>query len=264
MWGLALKLLLGAALAYLAVLAFLFAFQSSFIYPAPQKAHPPGPGFAAVTLTTSDGFDLAAHWRVPDKGRPTIVWFHGNGGSLAGSADETALLAGQGYGVLLVSYRGYGANPGKPSEEGFYRDGRAAMQFLAEQSVALDETIIAGNSIGSGTATQMAREFSPAALILISPFTSLPDAAAEGMWMFPVHALLRDRYDNRSKLETIDLPVLILHGTADQVVPFAHGKALSEVAPGAEFHAFEGGGHTLSFELQAQATQFRWLAEQGL
>ncbi len=253
-------LLVLVATAYLAVLAILFVFQSRFLFPAPQDHHDPAPGFEVITLTTSDGLDLTAHWKGAAADAPTVVWFHGNGSSLAGSTIETRVLADQGYGLLLVSYRGYGGNPGDPSEAGFYRDGRSAMDFLAKQGVERDKTIIAGNSIGSGTAVQMTSEYAPAALVLIAPFTSLTDAVSDALPIFPVQFLLRHNFDNASKLGSLDLPVLILHGTADDVVPFAQGKALATRNARAQFVAFDGAGHDLSFWQEAQTAQAEWLA----
>lgn len=252
------------ALAYLAMLGGLYVAQARLIYPAPQQQHAPTPGFAAVVLKTEDDLALTAHWRPPANGRPAVVFFHGNGGSLAGAAAETARFAELGYGVLLVEYRGYGGNPGDPSEQGFYRDGRAGMTFLAAQGIPPKRTILIGNSIGSGTATEMAKAFAPAALILTSPFTSLGDVVRERLPIVPVSLLLRDRFDNLAKLQALTMPVLVLHGTADQVVPFAHGKALADASPRVNFRAFDGAGHELSFRPEAQMAQTEWLMAQGL
>jgi pimeloyl-ACP methyl ester carboxylesterase len=264
MLKLALRIAGGVVLAFLGALALLFAFQSRLIYPAPQEHHAPAPGFRAVRLTTEDGLALTAHWRAPEAEQPTLVYFHGNGGSLAGATEETRLLATQGYGVLLVEYRGYGGNPGEPSEAGFTRDGRAAMAFLAGKRIVPARTIVIGHSIGSGTATQMAVEFAPAALILIAPFTALADVAGEAMPIVPVRALLKDRYDNIAKLPGLKLPILIQHGTADDVIPHAHGQRLAKAAPQATFQSFEGEDHVLSFEVAAQVAQSEWLDSLGL
>ncbi|WP_073975378.1 alpha/beta hydrolase [Erythrobacter donghaensis] len=260
----ALRIAAALTLAYLALLAGLWWAQASLIYPAPQDRHAPAPGFAAVTLTSEDGLALEAHWRAPDPGRPAVVYFHGNGGSLAGATRETALLAERGYGVLLVEYRGYGGNPGAPSEAGLYADGRAAMAFLAAQGIAPARTVVIGHSLGSGTATEMARQFAPAALILLAPFTTLPDAAAFAMPWVPAELLVRDRYDNRGKLAGLAMPVLVLHGTADAVVPFTLGKRLAAAGPTATFRAVEGAGHMISLDPQVQAAQADWLAGNSL
>lgn len=261
-WGL--RILGALALAYAAMVGGLYAAQDRFIYPAPQTRHNPAPGFAAEMLTTADGLALQAHWRAPAEGRPSIVFFHGNGGSLALAAQEMRGFAAEGYGVLLVEYRGYGGNPGSPSEEGFYRDGRAAMAFLAKRGIAPARTVIVGHSLGTGTASQMAQEFAPAALVLLAPFTSLPDVAAEAMPLVPARWLVRGRFDNLAKVPGLAVPVLILHGTADRVVPFALGERLAGAAPRATFRALGGAGHMISMEAEVQAAQLEWLAARGL
>lgn len=255
---------IGLLIAYLGVLAVLFVAQRSLIFPAPQERHPPAEGYAAVTLDTVDSLALQAHWRAPDAERATVVYFHGNAGSLKGATAETAQLAAAGYGVLLVEYRGYGGNPGTPSENGLYQDGRAAMAFVAAQGITRARTIIVGHSLGTGTATEMARQFAPGALILLSPFTSLPDAAAFAMPFAPVDWLVRDRFDNLAKVPALTMPVLILHGTADPVVPFALGQRLAKAGPTATFRAIPGAEHMISLDTDLQAAQIAWLREQGL
>lgn len=263
MLALGIRVLALVVVVYIAVLGLLYVFQSRFLYPAPQDIHLPAPGFEAVELQTADGLALDAHWLPPEADQPGVVFFHGNAGSLAGATEETKLLSTQGYGVLLVSYRGYGGNPGDPSEEGFYNDGRAAMAFLKQNGIAPATTIVIGNSIGSGTATQMALEFEPAALILISPFDSLIDVAAETMPIIPVRMLIRDRFDNVAKIGELSMPILIQHGTVDKVVPYAHAVRLADHAPKAELQPFEGEGHDLSFQTRAQIEQSEWLASLG-
>ena len=260
----AIRVVIGLVAVYLAALIALYFLQSRFIYPAPQDVIAPAPGFEAVRFDTDDGLALTAHWQPPEADQPSVVYFHGNGGSLAGATAATQLLAVQGYGVLLVEYRGYGGNPGEPSEAGFYEDGRAAMAFLKGRGVAPARTIVIGNSIGSGPATQMAAEFDPAALILVSPFASLVDVASEALPIFPVPALLKDRYANVEKLPGLTMPILVQHGTADNVVPFAQGERLAGANTGATLERFEGAGHQLAFQTDAQIAQSEWLAELGL
>lgn len=259
-----LRIFAALAFAYAVVVGGLYAVQDRLIYPAPQTPHAPAPGFATVTLAAEDGLALQAHWRAPAKGRPSIVFFHGNGGSLTSATRETQGFAARGYGVLLVEYRGYGGNPGQPSEVGLYRDGRAAMAFLAEQGIAPSRTVIIGHSLGTGTASQMAKEFTPAALILLAPFTSLPDAAAEAMPLFPARWMVRGRFENIAKVPTLPMPVLIMHGTADQVVPFSLGERLAKAAPRATFRIVAGADHMISLQSEVQAAQLEWLAARGL
>ncbi|QFT76484.1 2-hydroxy-6-oxononadienedioate/2-hydroxy-6-oxononatrienedioate hydrolase [Erythrobacter sp. THAF29] len=253
------RLLVFVATAYLCVAAILWAFQSSFFYPAPQTAAPLMPGYEEVTLETDDGLNLRAFYHQADPGLPTLVYFHGNGGNLSGAGVSNAALVEAGIGALLVEYRGYGGNPGEPSEEGFYRDGEAAMEWLRAQGFDFDEIIIVANSIGGGVATEMALRHDPAALVLVAPFTSLPDAAQANIWWMPSHLLVEDQYRNAEKIGRIDAPVLIQHGDADDLVPHDHGKRLAELAPQGEFQTFQGSGHALSFERRSQEARRDWI-----
>ena len=256
--GLARKLLAVFAVVYLSVLALLFLFQSSFIYPAPQtQSELPG-GLEEVVIETSDGLALRSFFKAADPGQPTLVYFHGNSGTLTGSSIATQPFAEQGLGLLLVEYRGYAGHAGRPSEEGFYRDGDAAIAWLASKGIGPAKTILRGNSIGSGVAVEMALRHRPAALILTAPFTSLPDVAADSLPIFPVRLLMRDRFDNAAKLPQLTMPILIQHGTADNVVPFEQGLALSQTNPRAEFQRFEGSGHGLTFERASGDARAKW------
>lgn len=146
-------------------------------------------GFERVRYNIADGIEIAAGWRKAEPGRPTMLFFHGNGADWQSTAFVTARLAAQ----------GYGGNPGTPSEAGLYEDGRAAWRFLREQDLHQGEIVLVGNSIRSGVATQLAGETEPRALVLISPFDSLEETASRALRWLPVRMLLRDRYDNVGK-----------------------------------------------------------------
>ena len=250
-----------ALLSFYALLVVLvWSQQTRLLYPAPQESVPLSPGFEQVELRTTDGLTLRAFYRPAQAGQRTAVYFHGNGGSLLGATLETEALADAGLGLLLVAYRGYGGNPGTPSESGFYADGRAAMAFLAERDILEQDTVLVGNSMGSGVATQIATEFSPAGLVLSAGYTSLPDVAAGKMPWLPVRHMMRDHYDNVPKLRDLDIPVLVLHGEADTLIPHSHGEALASAAPSGQIVLFEGIGHDLSFHPEPQAAIVRWLA----
>ncbi|WP_209348991.1 alpha/beta hydrolase [Pontixanthobacter sp. CEM42] len=250
-----------AVIVYLAVAALLYFQQGRMIYPAPQDVVPLPEGFEEIALQTSDGLTLRSFYRSAEEGQPTAVYFHGNGGTLLGSAAATSRMGQKGYGLLLVEYRGYGGNEGEPSEGGFYKDGRAALAFLEAQGIRQDQTILIGNSIGSGTATQMATEIRPKALILASPFTSVPDVASAAVPWMPVRILVRDRFDNAAKLRDITVPVLVQHGSADTMIPPSHGETLADLAPTGTFQIFDGAGHDLIFDPEPQSAQYVWLTE---
>ena len=258
-----LRILMFLAIVYIGVAAIIYFRQDNFVFPAPQEGHEPAPGYAAVVLKTEDGLALSAHWRAPNEGKPTIVHFHGNSGSLLGATSENQLFADEGFGVLLVEYRGYGGNPGAPSEVGFHKDGRAAMAFLEKQEIPVGRTILKGHSIGSATATQMAGEFDVSALILVAPFTSIADRMAEALPIFPMRMLLRNEFNNLDTVSTLQVPILVQHGTQDAVIPDSHGKALAEAAPASTFQSYPGEEHDLTFNPKVQAAQLEWLTALG-
>ncbi|NYT42453.1 alpha/beta hydrolase [Sphingomonas sp. R-74633] len=248
---------------YLVVLVALAVAQRSLIYPAPPApgagASAVPPGFTSIALETADGLSLHAAYRAAVLGRQTLVFFHGNGSSIDESAVATDQLGARGYGLLLVEYRGYRGNPGKPSEAGLYADGRAALAWLGMHGVATQRTVLIGNSLGSGVATELAARMPVAGLVLISGFTSLPDVAAGHYPWLPVRLMLRDRFDNRAKLAKVAAPVLVLHGTADTLIPADQGRALAAAAPHATLELVSGYGHELAFEPEAQTRTLAWL-----
>lgn len=248
---------------YAAALGALYGFQRHLIYPAPRAPAPPVDayaGFREVRLTTSDGKSLRALHRPAVAKLPTFLFFHGNGDSLEGSITATRLLAEAGYGLLLPEYRGYGGNPGKPSEAGLYADGRAAFAWLISHGVRPEKIIVIGNSLGSGVATQMAIEQPGADLVLVSGFTSLADVAARHMQFFPVKSLVRDRYDNGAKLGRVQGRILLLHGSADTLIPASHAQTLRRLAPKAALVIVKGAGHELAYRPESQAAILRWIA----
>lgn len=247
------------ATAYLVSVAILWAFQARFIYPAPQARAPLTPGYEEIALDTADGLRLRAFYREASEGRPTVLYFHGNGGTLAGASVSNGALAEAGIGVLLLEYRGYGGNPGTPSEEGFYRDGEAAVAWLGKKGLGPEQLVFIGNSIGAGVATEMALRHDPAGLILVAPFTSLPDAAQTNLWWMPARLLLSENYDNAAKISRLNMPVLVQHGTADDLVPARFGRALGERAQQGNFEPFVGSGHDLSFERRSQESRRDWI-----
>ena len=251
----------GCLLAYGIVVAALFFVQRSMIYPAPQVSSAPPDGYQRIALHTSDGLILTALYHPSATGRPVVVFFHGNGDGWEGAALAMRDIAAAGYGVLLSEYRGYAANPGKPDEAGFYADGRAALAWLAAQGIGAGRTVLVGNSIGSGTATQLATEMQPAGLILISGFSSLPDVVAARLPWLPARWLVRDTYDNRAKLGRVSAPVLILHGAADQLIPVAQARLLQAVNPLARLVVVPGFGHELAYFSAAQQVEIEWLGK---
>ena len=183
-----------------------------------------------LTNKTEDGLTMTS-WYRPARARDkfTIVFFQGNAGHLGYRNYKVRPWLDAGYGVLMVGYRGFG-NPGSPFEEGLYMDAEAAIDGLHKEGVPDKAMVFYGESMGTGVATQMATEYGAAALILESPYTSVPDVGADRYPLVPVHLLLRDKYDSLSKIKDVHMPLLLLHGELDQVVPIKFGKKLFEAA----------------------------------
>ena len=252
-------LLLSLAIAYLILLVTLFLAQRYFIYPAPKGQNVVPAGFEEITYQTRDGLTLRSGYKAARHGMPTIIYFHGNGADWQSSVVATDRLTPAGYGVLAAEYRGYQGNPGSPSEQGLYHDGRAALGWLAERGVGLDEIVLIGNSIGGGVATHLAHEVEPRALILISPFANLPQVAAEKLWWLPARQLMEDRYANHEKIGSIKAPVMLLHGDADRVIPHHHSHQLAVLNPQAQLAIFPGAGHELAWRDDAERAVLEFL-----
>jgi len=183
-----------------------------------------------LQATTEDGLKITSWYKpaaVPDK--LTIVFFQGNAAHLGYRNYKVRPWLDTGYGVLMVGYRGFG-NPGSPSEQGLYRDARAALGELHAHGIEDKNIVLYGESMGTGVATQMATEYHVAALILESPYTSVPDVGADRYPFVPVHFLLRDQYDSLGKIKDVHMPLLLMHGELDQVVPVKFGKKLFAAA----------------------------------
>ncbi|MFQ5958933.1 MAG: alpha/beta hydrolase [Alphaproteobacteria bacterium] len=188
------------------------------------------PEMQPVALDTADGLRLLAWYRAAAAGRPTLVYFHGNAGHIGYRGEKVRPYLDAGYGVLLLSWRGYGGNPGSPSEEGLYHDGRAALSYLAGEDVPPARVVLYGESLGGGVAVQMASERPVGAVVLEAPFTSLADVAQRHFWYVPARHLVRDRFDSKAKIARIGAPLLVFHGELDRVVPADLGRALYDAA----------------------------------
>ncbi len=230
----------GALLAVVAlVLTLAYVFQRRLVYLPSDGPVPPAArvlsGAEDVRLTTADGLTLGA-WFVPaghpDLGR-TVLVANGNGGDRSLRADLAAALRDRGLSVLLFDYRGYGGNPGDPTEDGLALDVRAARDHLVDdRRIPQDRLIYYGESLGGGVVTELATEHPPAGLLLRSPFTGLPDVAAEHYPFLPVGMLLKDRFPVVEHVRRIHVPTTVVYGSADSIVPAEQSRAVAAAAAG--------------------------------
>lgn len=204
--------------------------------------------FQELPVKTADGLDLKA-WYAPATTKPfTFVFFHGNGDCLATASETADPYIADGYGFLVAEYRGYSGLPGKPSEAGLYTDGRATIDALKSRGVKSENIILFGHSLGTGVAVQMAEEFHVGGLILLAPYSSIPEIAQIQYPYLPAKVLVRDRYENVKKIRNIHAPILIVNGSIDQLIPPSQGKQLYDLAnEPKEFQSIPGRGHNDAF-----------------
>ena len=218
---------------YVSAAIVLYLVQRSLLY-FPDTAHttPAQAGLAAaeeVQLVAADGVHISA-WHVAAKdGKPVILYFHGNGGSLHYRVERFKRLTADGIGLVALEYRGYGGNPGSPSERGFIADAEAAYAFAAAHYPA--KAIVAwGESLGGGVAVALAAQKPIGRLILEAPFTSAAAVAALQYWYMPVRLLMKDQFRSDARIAKVTAPLLILHGVHDRVVPYTMGDRLFSLA----------------------------------
>jgi pimeloyl-ACP methyl ester carboxylesterase len=204
----------------------------------------PPADFVQVSTRTEDG--LAAH-ALSLEGpahAPVVVFFHNNRETAEDAATLGRALRAMGLGVLLVEYRGYGASRGgAPDEAGLYADAEAALATLAARGVGAERIILWGHSLGTGVAAEMARRGRGAALVLMSAYTSI-DRLVTGVVPFaPAWLLVSNRFDTLSKALSIHVPTLVIHGDADEIVPFTMGEAIAGAIPGSQLLRVPGAHH---------------------
>lgn len=262
------SILLGVVCFYLTIMLVLYVVQRRLIYlPALTPAYTKDVGLRNVRIRrvqTEDGLGIIL-WHVrTHESMPTIIYYHGNAGTLGDRADKYRSLSDAGFNVIALSYRGYSGNPGRPSEAGLYMDARAALAYAYESGVMDEQIILYGESLGSGVAVQMATEMDPRMLVLEAPYTAVSDRAAEIYPWLPIKLLIKDKYRSIDKIANIHTPLLIFHGDQDKTIPIAHGRKLLELAPDPKRGIFfEGIGHT-DFDFNRQAAEvkrFYWETE---
>lgn len=246
---------LGMLLAvYVGLALLLFLFQSQLVfYPQMDRALSTTPAqiglpFEELSLKTTDGVELHG-WYVPAaKPRGTVLFMHGNAGNISHRLDYVAMFQRLGYNLLIFDYGGYGNSSGSPSEQGTYLDAEAAWAYLVQvKHEPACRIALFGESLGGAVAAQLATRHPPAALVLASSFTSVPDLGQQLYPWLPVRWLARIRYDARASLQQAHAPLLVAHSPQDEIIPYAHGQALFAVASDPKTFLDLAGGHNDGF-----------------
>ncbi len=259
------RLSITALVVYLCIVGAAWALQRKLLYfPSPQRVQPADAGLPGVTervLQTNDGQQIITWVGQPRMGFPTILYFHGNGGDLSGRASRIATYLQQGYGMTMMSYRGFSGSTGNPSEKANIADALLAFDTLVAGGTKPSNIIVYGESLGSGVATQVAAARPVGGIILDAPYTSTVDVGAQAYWFLPVRLLMADRYETIRHIKNVTAPLLIVHGDRDAVIPVAMGHAVHAAAVSPkEIATFPKAGHDNHSEHGSYDVIFRWLA----
>ena len=207
-----------------------------------------------IHLQTADGISLHG-WYIPaPQPRGTVLFLHGNAGNISHRLDAVQMFHRLGYSMLIFDYRGYGNSGGAPSEEGTYRDAESAWNYLTGQRIIPSGSIVLfGESLGGAVAAWLAAREKPAALVIASGFTSVPDLGQHIYPYLPVRWLARIHYDTREYLKAGAVPVLIAHSPDDEIIPFEQGLALFAAANPPKQFIELAGGHNDGFIFMREA-----------
>lgn len=222
---------------YAGVAAAMYTMQRELLFDTRDTGDLRRPGTLAITggrrvaIATADGERLAGWYLAPQAGHPVFLFLHGKGGGLERKKWRWKRIAEHGAGVLAISYRGYPGSTGTPSEGGLMLDGRAAYDWLVAQGHAPQDIVLHGLSLGTGVAVKLATEVPARALILEAPYTAVVDIAAERFPWLPVSWLMHDQFLTRERIGGVKIPILMVHGTRDTVIPYEHVERLYKLAP---------------------------------
>ena len=247
---------LGLILFYILLTIIVFFFQRNLLY------HPSVDNYLEdnlatqpteiekVKITTEDKIDLIGWFYNKDIEKfKTIVFFHGNAGSLNNRTYKLNHFKDLNVNFLIIAWRGFSGNKGKPNELGLYEDAKSAVKWLNIKGVQDKNIILYGESLGTAIAVEIAQNKKYAGVILESPFTSMINMGKKYYPFFPVSLLLKDKFESHKKINKISVPVLVIHGKVDKIVPYDMGKKMYELANQPKFfYSQEYGDHMLEYD----------------
>jgi len=227
-------ILLTLALIYIFIVISTYIFQRNLLY-HPKENNYYGDEILVpverIKITTSDNIELLAWYHKKNiNDFKTILFLHGNAGSLENRIHKINHFKEMKINFLIIAWRGFSGNKGEPTEKGLYEDARSTVRWLKRQGVDEKNIILYGESLGTGIAVEIAQNKNFAGIILESPFTSMIDAGEDKYPFLPVRFLLKDKYESDKKIKNIKSPILIMHGKVDNIVPFHMGKRIYELA----------------------------------
>ena len=229
-------------LIYLFILISMYFFQRNLLYHPGENNYSGDQLIVSVEkikIKTKDNIELLSWYHNKNiDDYKTILFLHGNAGSLENRIHKINHFKDMNVNFLLVAWRGFSGNKGKPTEKNLYEDARSALQWLESKGIKENDIIIYGESLGTGVATEIAQNKNFAGIILESPFTSMIEAGKDKYPYLPVKFLLKDKYESEKKIKNIKSPILIMHGKVDNIVPFYMGKKMYELANNPKYFYF--------------------------
>jgi uncharacterized protein len=264
------KTLAWLAVGYVLLLAVLYFGQRRFMYlPDRTRVAPAATGLKGVSevmLVAHDGVQLVTWWSPPPHPQaPVILYFHGNAAGLADRAPRIGAYQAAGYGVLMLAYRSYAGSGGAPNATDNVADALAAHDALVQRGIDPARIVAYGESLGTHMATRVALQRRVGALVLDAPYTSVVDVAAQRFFFLPVRPFVHDRYETAAIIGGLKVPLLVLHGARDQVIPVAMGRKIAELAPEPKRYVeFAGGQHSDLYNHGAMVVIQTFLVNQGV
>ncbi len=182
-------------------------------------------------IITDDNIELLSWYHFGNKNLPLLVYFHGNSFHIGDRANRIKKYIDQNWSVLIVSWRGFAGTKGKPTEKNLYKDGEGTIRWISENTgFKLNQVVIYGESLGTGVAIELATKYQFLSVVLEAPFTSIEDIAKKRYRIFPTKYLVKDKFDNYSKIDSLKTPLLVISGKRDEIVPHDHSIKLYEKA----------------------------------
>ena len=203
-----------------------------------------------VKITTEDKVELLGWFYNKNINKfKTILFFHGNAGSLENRTYKLNHFKDLKVNFLIIAWRGFSGNKGQPNEINLYKDAESAIKWLKTKGINEKNIILYGESLGTGVAVEIAQNKKYAGVILESPFTSMVNLGRKYYPFFPVRFLLKDKFESYKKINKISVPILIMHGEVDKIVPYAMGKKMYELANEPKFfYSQEYGDHMIEYD----------------
>ncbi|AIF81035.1 hypothetical protein I862_02360 [endosymbiont of Acanthamoeba sp. UWC8] len=255
------RIIIACMVLYLGVMGYIYLNQRTLLYHPEQEMigleSYNMPGTEEIFLTTKDGVKIQAWYKKPDTGKEMVIFYHGNSGHIPQRIDKLKELNAMGYGFIIPAWRGFGKSEGFPTEKGILNDAEATIEFIKKEGYDLKKVIVIGESLGTGVATQMAAKHEFKGLLLITPYTTIQDRASEIYFYIPVKYLLKDNFDTINNISKVKVPVIIIHGDNDEIIPHTHSlKIIEKVNEPKKLIIYPGINHT-NYDSKTVFTEMR-------